>query len=181
MRFPGKRGRVSSVRSRRAQAAGSRGSGDSSRSRSSGLELVDAVDSARCPRDGSGSCVGTELVARQRCLRVAKENAHAQMKHRCCQRTVCNLAHTRNESCWGRRLEQLVGQQEHTVMTGVAVAQRQGGRHLSRWLLRCVKVFARATASFSNTHPRWGVHGPPSTGGCFCKPPVSAILLSTVW
>ena len=160
MRFPGKRGRVSSVRSRRAQAAGSRGSGDSSRSRSSGLELVDVVDSARCPRDGSGSCVGTELVG---------------------QRTVCNLAHTRNESCWGRRLEQLVGQQEHTVMTGVAVAQRQGGRHLSRWLLRCVKVFARATASFSNTHPRWGVHGPPSTGGCFCKPPVSAILLSTVW
>ena len=63
MRFPGKRGRVSSVRSRRAQAAGSRGSGDSSRSRSSGLELVDVVDSARCPRDGSGSCVGTELVA----------------------------------------------------------------------------------------------------------------------
>ena len=61
-------------------------------------------------------------------------------------------------------------------MTGVAVAQRQGGRHLSRWLLRCVKVFARATTGFSSTHPRWGVQCPPSTGGCFCKPPVSTIF-----
>lgn len=142
------------------------------------------VDDARhstARTDAAGVDEVQHPARRQRCLRVATENAHAQMKHRCCQRTVCNLAHTRNESCWGRRLEQLVGQQEHTVMTGVAVAQRQGGRHLSRWLLRCVKVFARATASFSNTHPRWGVHGPPSTGGCFCKPPVSAILLSTVW
>lgn len=61
-------------------------------------------------------------------------------------------------------------------MTWVAVAQRQGGRHLSRWLLRCVKVFTRATTGFSSTHPRWGVQGPPSTGGCFCKPPVSTIF-----
>jgi len=84
MRFPGKRGRVSSVRSRRAQAAGSRGSGDSSRSRSSGLEFVDAVDSARCPRDGSGSCVGTELDWGGRCTK-AGGSASFEVAPKMCQ------------------------------------------------------------------------------------------------